>query len=72
MSFDPASLFISLVVSAIGAGLFLYGRKQGRLPQLAAGLVLMVYPYFVATTAAMILVGGAIVAGLWAAVTLGY
>jgi hypothetical protein len=69
---DPTWLFVSLVLGAIGAGLFLYGRKAGRLPHLAAGLVLMVYPYFAGTTLMMLLVGGAIAAGLWIALVMGY
>jgi len=32
----PNSLFLSLVVSTVGLGLFIYGKKQQRLPQLIA------------------------------------
>ncbi|HEY7791287.1 MAG TPA: hypothetical protein VIC33_12275 [Vicinamibacterales bacterium] len=69
---DPTWLFLSLVLGAIGGGLLLYGRKQGRLPHMAAGVILIVYPYFVATTLALVLIGAAIVAGLWVAVRSGY
>ncbi len=44
---SSAALFLSLLLSALGAGLFVYGKRQARLPQLLAGLVLSVYPYFV-------------------------
>lgn len=47
MSFDPGILFFSLITSGVGFVLFVYGKKQGRGPQLVAGIVLMVYPYFV-------------------------
>jgi len=36
-----------MFVSLIGFGLFSYGKKQSRVPQLATGLVLMLYPYLV-------------------------
>ena len=72
MSLDPAMLFLSLVVSGIGFALFVYGKKQARLPQLFAGLALMVYPYFVGTVIALVAVGTLIGAGLWAAIRLGW
>ena len=54
---DPTWLMLSLVVSGIGYVLFHYGRKQVRIPQLVAGVVLMVYPYFTPTTASLASVG---------------
>ena len=72
MSFDPSSLFLSLIVSGVGFVLFTYGKKQDRFPHLAAGLVLMIYPYFVGSAVPMLLVGAAIVGGLWLAVRSGY
>ncbi|MGE3175413.1 MAG: hypothetical protein AB7O97_22500 [Planctomycetota bacterium] len=44
MAFDAASLFSGLVLSSIGIGLFVFGRKQRRAPQLLAGVTLMVLP----------------------------
>lgn len=41
------TLFSSMFVSLVGFGFFSYGKKQARPPQLATGLVLMVFPYFV-------------------------
>ena len=38
---------LSLVPSGVGLFLFMYGKKQERLAYIAAGIVLMVYPYFV-------------------------
>lgn len=40
----PAILFSGLILGAIGAGFFLYGKKQGRLDCLAIGVVLSVVP----------------------------
>ena len=44
---DENHLWVSLVFGAIGAGMFLYGKKAGRMVPLGAGLGLMVVPYFI-------------------------
>ena len=62
MSFDPTLLVLSLVPSGIGFVLFVYGKKQERWTHLAAGLALMVYPYFTNTVMQM-LIGGALIGG---------
>jgi len=63
MDFDANSLLASLLVSSIGLVLFMYGKKMARVPQLAMGMVLMVFPYFV-SGAIWILVIGAVALGL--------
>ena len=55
---------LSLVPSGIGFVLFMYGKKQERWPDLAAGIALMVYPYFV-NTALQMVIGGALIGGAW-------
>ena len=72
MSFDPTWLFLSLIPAGIGFVLFVYGKKQERWPQLAAGLVLMVYPYFTTSIGALVATGLAIGFVLWYAVRLGW
>ncbi|HEX7486035.1 MAG TPA: hypothetical protein VF332_07780 [Vicinamibacterales bacterium] len=72
MSFDPAWLFVSLIPSGIGFVLFVYGKKQGRWPHLAAGLLLMVYPYFAPGLVPLVVIGAAICLVLWYAVRLGW
>jgi hypothetical protein len=72
MSFDPTWLFISLFPSGIGFVLFVYGKKQGRWPQLAAGLLLMVYPYFTQTLVPLVVTGAVIGTVLWYAIRLGW
>ena len=63
---------LSLVPSGIGLFLFLYGKKQERLAHIAAGIVFMVYPYFV-TTSLQMLLGGVLVGGLfWWALQAGW
>ncbi len=72
MTLDPTLLFLSLITSGIGLVLFVYGKKQERWPQLAGGLALMIYPYFVSTLTATLVIGGAIVAAVWIAVRQGW
>jgi len=47
MDLSAGSLFLSLFIGALGAGFFIYGKKQRRIPQLVGGIVLSVYPFFV-------------------------
>ena len=72
MPFDPTWLFVSLILGGIGFVLFVYGKKQGRWPHLAAGLLLMVYPYFTSGLVSLVATGAAIVFVLWYAVRLGW
>ncbi len=72
MTLDPTLLFLSLITSGIGLVLFVYGKKQERWPQLAGGLALMIYPYFVSTLTATLVIGAAIVAAVWIAVRQGW
>jgi hypothetical protein len=72
MSVDPAWLFVSLIAGAAGFVLFTYGRKQGRWPQMAGGVLLMIYPYFLSSTLAMAVVGALIGAAVWVAIRQGW
>ena len=72
MSFDPTWLFLSLIISGVGLALFIYGKKQGRIPQLVAGLILMGYTYLVTSTLWMIVIAALILAALWWAVRMGW
>lgn len=72
MSFDPGTLFLSLVTSGIGFVLFMYGRKQDRIPQLIGGIVLMIYPYFVSSLLMNVLVGAGVIGAVWLAVRQGW
>jgi hypothetical protein len=72
MSFDPTWLFLSLIPGGVGFVLFVYGKKQDRWPQLTAGLLFMVYPYFTSTLVSLLGTGAAIGVGLWYAIRLGW
>jgi hypothetical protein len=72
MDFSAGSLFLSLAIGTIGAGLFIYGKKQSRPPQLIAGIVLSLYPYFVPNLWVMGGIAVGVVAAVVVAVRAGY
>jgi hypothetical protein len=72
MSFDATWLFLSMIPGGIGFVLFVYGKKQQRWPHLAAGILMMAYPYFTPTALSLFAVGAAICFALWYAVRLGW
>ena len=65
MEMTAAGLALALLLGAIGAGLFLFGKKQQRLPQLLGGLALMVLPGVLQDTWAMALGAAAVLGALW-------
>jgi len=72
MNLDATWLFLSLIPGAIGFVLLAYGKKQGRWPQMIAGLGFMVYPYFATTVTTLIVGGVAVTTFLWMALRLGW
>jgi hypothetical protein len=44
---DATLLFVWVVAGAFGMGYFVYGKKQAKAVPLAAGILLMVIPYFI-------------------------
>ena len=71
LDLSPANLVAGLLVSTVGFGLFLYGKRAARLPQLVVGIALMGFPLFVHGALATLAVGAGLVAGLWAFVRFG-
>jgi len=69
---DPTWLFLSLFPSGVGFVLLVYGKKEGRWPQLVAGLLFLVYPYFTGSVAALVGVGVALGVALWAGLRSGW
>ncbi|HZW09907.1 MAG TPA: hypothetical protein VFF69_08380 [Phycisphaerales bacterium] len=63
---NPAVLFSGLLLGAIGAGFFVYGRKQGRFDCLAVGIVLSVVPFFAHSLLLMWGVAAACFGGIYA------
>ena len=72
MNFDPTWLFLSLIPGGIGFVLFVYGRKQGRWPQLVGGLIFMVYPYFTTSVLSLVATGTILGVVLWYLIRLGW
>ncbi len=59
---STAQLLWGLLFGSIGIGFFLYGKKQRAVVPLTVGIVLCVYPYFIANTYLLVLIGLALVA----------
>jgi hypothetical protein len=68
MSFDPTWLFLSLIPSAVGFVLFVYGRKQARWVLMLAGVAFTVYPYFAESILALVAVGVVLGVATWMAI----
>jgi len=51
------SLLFAMLFGSIGFGYFVYGKKQQRFTALLAGLALIIIPYFVSNTYALVVVG---------------
>ena len=71
MGLSLESLLASFLVGTIGMGLFMYGKKQARAPQLVVGVALMAYPMFVTSAVWILVIAAALIAGLWTALRTG-
>jgi len=57
MDLDSTNLLLSLLFGSIGMGMVMYSRKAGKLAPAAAGVMLMVFPYFIGSVALMVVIG---------------
>jgi hypothetical protein len=57
MDMGVAQLVWGMLFGAIGVGFMVYGRKQRAIVPLLCGLGLVVFPYFVASSWALVLIG---------------
>lgn len=62
---DTATLVLAGVFSLIGMAAVGYGRRSSRIGVAVGGVVLMFFPYFVPNPLTMLLIGAAIVAGMY-------
>ena len=61
-SMDVTLMFCGVLFSSIGLGFFIYGKRQQAPVPLVCGIAVMVFPYFVSSVWAMVLVGAALIA----------
>lgn len=54
---NEAWLLWGLLFGSIGLGFFVYGKKQKAVVPLVCGLALMMFPYFISNTFALVAVG---------------
>ena len=66
------NIAIGIVISMIGAAVLLYGRKEVRVPHIVAGLLLIVFPYFINIWWLAILIAVIVLVGLSLVSRLGY
>ena len=59
------TLFAGVLFGAVGAGAFVYGRKQRQVRPFLIGVALMVYPYFFDDPWLLYGVGGVLIAALF-------
>lgn len=54
---STATLIWNVFFSVVGAGYFVYGKRQQETAPLICGLVLMVFPYFITNPWALFIIG---------------
>ena len=64
-SMDTVTLILAAVFSLIGMAALAYGRRSSRIGVAIGGVVLMFFPYFTPNPLTMLLIGAAIVAGMY-------
>ena len=62
---ETSSLLWGLLFGSVGLGYFIYGKKQDAKIPLAAGVALMVFPYFVSNTVVLVAIGTVLLAIPW-------
>ena len=72
LNLNMGSILIGVFISMIGSAVVLYGRKEVRVPHIAAGVILIIFPYFVSIWWLAILIAAIILASLSLASRLGY
>lgn len=71
MNFDANTFLLSMLIGGVGFVAFVYGKRQSRLPQMAAGLTLMAFPYFVSNPWLMLAIAVGILVAMVLAIRLG-
>jgi hypothetical protein len=69
---DANAILASIMIGTVGLGVFIYGKRQSRLPHMIAGVGLMAYPYFVSNVLLMAGIAMVALVALWLVVRLGW
>lgn len=72
MDLSLGTLVVGIFISLIGVAVLIYGRKEARVPHMIAGLLLIVFPYFVGQWWLAIVIAAVILAALAIISRLGY
>jgi hypothetical protein len=72
MNLNLNTILVGSFISLIGLALLMYGRKEGRVPHMVVGLLLIIYPYFVGNPLIEVAVAVVLVAGLSLVSRLGF
>ncbi len=70
--FETSYILTSLVISSIGVGYFIYGKRQKHKIVFYSGIGLMIGPYFFSSVSTVVLFGVALMAAPKIASRLGY
>lgn len=62
MHFTAATLIAGVILSSIGAGFFMYGKRAVRPVHLVCGALLAIFPWFVTNIVALVVLGIVLVA----------
>jgi hypothetical protein len=64
LNLSLGNLVVGGFISLIGVALLVYGRKEVRVPHIVAGVILIVFPYFVGIWWLAMLIAAVVIAGL--------
>lgn len=59
-------LFVGLIAGAIGTGYLVYAKRQASVRFAVAGALLIIYPYFFSSVAALLAIGAVLAAAPFA------
>lgn len=60
-----SSLLSGMLIGGVGAALFLYGKNTGKMQFLGAGVLMNIYPFFVASPLLLWGLTGTVLTALW-------
>jgi hypothetical protein len=66
VDFSASWIMVSFLVGTVGMGVFAYGKKQSRMPQIAAGLAIVAISWVVSSPVWMVACAALVIGGLWA------